>query len=71
MVPTANEEPELCDDVKLVTPQLSADEGASHVTAALHAPASLFAVRSPGMSLMVGAWLSTTVMVKLAVVTLL
>ena len=67
MVPTGKASPLLWSEVNVSMEQLSAAVGAVQVTTALQLPASLEAVRSPGLPLMTGASLSVTVMVKLAV----
>ena len=68
MVPTPKVAPLVCVEVKLATPQLSADVGAVQEAAAPQTPMSFDRLMSAGMPAMVGFSPSVTVTVKEAVV---
>lgn len=70
VVPTGNEEPLVCDEVKDARLQLSLAVGAVHVTVLEHEPAAAFCVMLLGIPEMVGLMASTIVMVNELVVTL-
>ena len=67
VVPTSNVSPLLWVELRVVPGQLSSAVGAVQVTSALHRPTSLDTMMLLGVSEMVGASSSVTVMVKLAV----